>query len=58
VLEHILYIKLMNRPGVGDGKGEHGVDCGWLDHRAKGIIVVDIGSLGEAVKDPMSLVPF
>jgi hypothetical protein len=23
--EHILQIKLMNRPGAGDGQGEHGV---------------------------------
>jgi hypothetical protein len=32
------------------------VDHGRLDHRAEGLIVVDVGSLGEATKDPMSLV--
>jgi hypothetical protein len=58
VQEHILHIKLMNRPGAGDGQGEHGADRGLLDHRADVLIVVDIGSLGEAVKDPVSLVPF
>jgi hypothetical protein len=47
----------MNRPGARDGQGEHGADCGRLDHRAEGLIVVNAGSLGEAVKDPVSLVP-
>jgi hypothetical protein len=46
----------MNRPGAGDGQGEHSADHGRLDHRAEGLIVVDAGSLGEATKDPMSLV--
>jgi hypothetical protein len=48
----------MNRLGAGDDQGEHGLDRGWLDHRAEGHILVDAGSLGEAMKDPMSLVPF
>jgi hypothetical protein len=52
----------MKRPGEGDGQGEHGANCGHLDHRAKGLIVVDAGSLGlslgEAMKNPTSLVPF
>jgi hypothetical protein len=56
--EHILHINLMNRSGVGDGQGEHDVDRGRLDHQADGVIVVDAESLGEAMKDPMSLVPF
>jgi hypothetical protein len=56
--EHILHIKLMNRSGAGDSKGEHGADHGRLDHRANGLIVVDIGSLGEAANDSASLVPF
>jgi hypothetical protein len=47
----------MNQPGAGDGMGEHGADRGRLDHRAEGIIIVDAGSLGEAMKDPSSLVP-
>jgi hypothetical protein len=34
------------------------VDGGWLDHRAKSLIVVDAGPLGEAVKNLMRLVPF
>jgi hypothetical protein len=55
--ERILHIKLMNRPGAGDDQGEHGVDCGRLDHWVEGLIVVDTGSLGEAAKDPVSLVP-
>jgi hypothetical protein len=56
--EHILHIKLMNRPGVEDGQGENSVDRGWLDHRAEGLIVVSVESPSEAVKDPTRLVPF
>jgi hypothetical protein len=56
--EHIHEIKLMNQPGAEDGHGEHNVECGWLDHRAEGLIIVDAGSLGEATKDPVSLVSF
>jgi hypothetical protein len=48
----------MNWPEAGDGQGEHGADCGRLDHWAEGLIVVDAGSLGEAAKNPASLVPF
>jgi hypothetical protein len=55
--EHILHIELMNRPGAGDDQREHGVGRGWLDHWVKGLIVVDAKSLGEAVKNPTSLVP-
>jgi hypothetical protein len=42
---------------VRDDQGEHGVDHGWLDHWAKGLIIVDVRLLGEAVKNPTSLVP-
>jgi hypothetical protein len=56
--EHILHIKLMNGPGVRDGQGDHYADRGQLDHRDEGLIIVDAGLLGEAVKDPASLVPF
>jgi hypothetical protein len=56
--EHILHINLMNRSGAGDGQGEHDVGRDRLDHQADGVIVVDAESLGEVVKDPMSLVPF
>jgi hypothetical protein len=48
----------MNQPRAGDGQGEDGADCGRLDHRAEGLIIVDAGSLGEAAKNPVSLVPF
>jgi hypothetical protein len=58
VLEHILHIELMNRPEAGDNQGEHGADRGRLDYRAEGLIIVDVGSLGEAAKNPTSLVPF
>jgi hypothetical protein len=56
--EHILHIKLMNWQGARDGQGEHDADRGRLDHRAECLITVDAGSLGEAEKDPTSLVPF
>jgi hypothetical protein len=56
--ERILHIKLMNRPGVGDGQGEHSADRGRLHHRAESLIIVDTGSLGETTNDPASLVPF
>jgi hypothetical protein len=38
----------MNGPGAGDGQGEHRADDGRLDDRAGGLIVVDVGPLGEA----------
>jgi hypothetical protein len=56
--EHILHIKLMIQSGAGDNQGEHGADHGRIDHRAEGLIVVNVGSLGEAMKDPTSLVLF
>jgi hypothetical protein len=56
--EHILHIKLMNGSGVGDDQGVHGADRGQLDHRTECLIVVNVGSLGEAVKDAASLIPF
>jgi hypothetical protein len=58
VQEHIFHIELMNRPGAGDSYGEDSADRGRLDHRAEGLIVVNVGSLGEAAKNPVSLVPF
>jgi hypothetical protein len=57
VQKHVLHIKLMNRPGAGDGQEEHGANRGRLDHRVVGLIVVDVGSLDEIAKDPTSLVP-
>jgi hypothetical protein len=58
VQERVIYIELMNGPGAGDGQGEHRADGGRLDHQAEGLIVVDAVPLGEAVKNPASLVPF
>jgi hypothetical protein len=43
--------------GARDDQGQHGADHGRLDHRAKGPIIVDAELLGEATKDPASLVP-
>jgi hypothetical protein len=50
--EHILHVKLMNGPGVGDGRGEHHVNCVWLDHQAEVLIIVDIRLQGESAKGP------
>jgi hypothetical protein len=58
VQERILHIKMINGPGAEDSQGEHHIDHGRLDYWAEGIIIVDVGSLGEATKDPASLVPF
>jgi hypothetical protein len=58
VQQHILHIKLINRPAAGDGQGEHGVDHDQLDHSAEGLIIVDTGLLGEAAKDLVNLVLF
>jgi hypothetical protein len=54
--EHILHIMLVDMPGTGDGQRKHRADGGRLNHRAEGLIVVDVGPLGEAMKVPMSLV--
>jgi hypothetical protein len=43
---------------VEDDQGEHHADRGRLDHQTEGLIIVDVGSLGEASKDLASLVPF
>jgi hypothetical protein len=56
--ERVLHIELMNMPGARGGQGEHRADGGQLDHRAEGLIVVDAGPLGEAAKNPLSLVLF
>jgi hypothetical protein len=47
----------VNQPEAGDNWGEHGADRGWFDQWARGLIVVDAGSLGEAAMNPSSLVP-
>jgi hypothetical protein len=56
--ERILHIELINQLGAGDGQGEHDADRGWFDHWVDGLIIVSVGSLGEATKNPASLVPF
>jgi hypothetical protein len=56
VQEHILHIELVNQPGARDDQGESSANRGRLDHRAECLIVVDAGSLGEAVKNPTSIV--
>jgi hypothetical protein len=58
VQERVLYIELMNGQGAGGGQGEHRADGGRLGHRVEGLIVVNAGPLGEAAKNPASLVPF
>jgi hypothetical protein len=50
VEEGILDIELMNHLVLGEG------ERGKLDDGAEGLVVVDFGALGEAPKDPMSLV--
>jgi hypothetical protein len=56
--ECILHINLVDRPRTWDGQGKHHVDSGRLDNRVESPIVLDVGALGEVVKDPPSLVPF
>jgi hypothetical protein len=46
----------MDRPVLGEGEGEDGVNSGELDDGTEGLIVVHSGALGEAPKDPMGLV--
>jgi hypothetical protein len=46
----------MNRSGAGDSQGEHGANHGWHDHRAEGLVIVDVRLLDEVAKDPASLV--
>jgi hypothetical protein len=55
--ERVLHIKLVDRPETGDNQRKYLADGGRLDHRAEGLIIVDIGLLGEALKDPTSPVP-
>jgi hypothetical protein len=55
--EHILHIKLVDRPGTGNNQGKHRADGGRLDHRVEDLIIVDVVPLGEAVNDPTNLVP-
>jgi hypothetical protein len=54
--ESILDIELINCPVPGEGEGENDPNGGELDNGAEGLVVVDSGALGEAPKDPTSLV--
>lgn len=55
--EGILHIQLVNWPIAGDRQAEDGADCGRLDDGAEDLVEVDAVELGEAAKDPASLVP-
>jgi hypothetical protein len=52
----VLDVELVDRPSSGEGEGEDSADGGELDDGAEGLIVVYFGALGEAPKDPTSLV--
>jgi hypothetical protein len=54
--EGILDAELMDRPVPGEGEGEDGANGGELDDEAEGLVVVHSGALGEASKDPTSLI--
>jgi hypothetical protein len=56
--EHILHIKLVDGSGAWDGQGKYCADGGRLDNQAECLIVVDARPLGEAAKNPTSLVLF
>ena len=52
--EGILDIELMDRPVAGEGEDD--ANSGELDDMAEGLVVVHVGALGEAPKDPTGLV--
>jgi hypothetical protein len=52
----ILDVQLINRSGAGQSHGENNSDSGRFDNRAESLIVVDSRTLGEASKDPTSLI--
>jgi hypothetical protein len=54
--EGILDIELMDPPVTGEGEGEDDPKGGELDDRVEDLVVVHSGTLGEAPKDPTSLV--
>jgi hypothetical protein len=56
VEEGILDIKMMDHTVTREGEGENGSNSGELDDKAEGLIVVHSRALGEAPKDPTSLV--
>ena len=57
VEEHILDVKLMNRPVTRERKREHCANGGWLDDRAESFIKINTFTLRESSQDPPCLVP-
>jgi hypothetical protein len=56
VEEGILDVELMDRPVLREGEGEDDSNGDKLDEGAEGLIAAHSGTLGEAPKDPTSLV--
>jgi hypothetical protein len=54
----ILHVELMNGPIHERAPGIVSADCHLLDNRAKSLVVVDVGVLSEAMKNPACLVAF
>jgi hypothetical protein len=54
--EGIIDVELMDRLVPREGEGEDGANSGELDDRAEGLVIVHFEALGEAPKDPTSLV--
>jgi hypothetical protein len=54
--EGLLDIELVHEPTLRDSQSQHSLDDGRLIDRAKGLIVVHPGALGEPPEDPMSFV--
>jgi hypothetical protein len=55
VEEGILDIELMDRPTLGEGKGEDCPNSGELDYGPEGLVIVHSRALGEAVMDQQAL---
>jgi hypothetical protein len=55
VEECILDVEMMDRPTPGEGERENGSNNGELDDRAKCLVVVHSGTLGEASKHSTGL---
>jgi hypothetical protein len=54
--EDVLYIELLNRPGVRCDESEHRADGGRFHNWAESLVVVHLGALSEAPENPASLV--
>ena len=52
----VLHIKLMDRLVLRMSQSEDGANSGWLDNRAEGFVVINIGALCKPAKYPSSLV--